>query len=609
MGLIAMHASSISGHDLADVELFSGLQDAERTALALRSSILALRRGDVLMHQGEAPGALYVVLSGRFAVSLNDRPGVLTELGPQQPVGEIAFFTGANRTATVTALRDSLVLSLTRKEFDELVDAHPGIWRTLTRSLANRLANTTSRSAALPSPRARTICVMRAGAAPMNKDFVELLVRVFTGHSSMVRLDSGTVQDLVGRGVAIDSDDATRTLNELETKANYVLFIADDDLTPWTQKVLRHADVVLQVAPHDAREAVNELELTASRFLAPEACRLVLLHDHRKDVRGTARWLRNRDVGMHHHVALDSTSDAERLYRFISGTAVGFVGCGGGALCAAHLGVYKALVERGVTFDAAGGTSSGAALGAAFVIGTDLGKINESLHRTFVETKALGKYTWPRYSLLDHTVFDSELRRLFGDIDIEDLWLPFYCVSTNLSRFCLEVHTTGPLWKAIRASGSIPVLLPPVYTASGEMLVDGCLLDNVPVDAMRKIKTGPNVVVSFKLPDLERFDVDYDALPSRAALVARTLNPMSRSSLPDAPGIIPVLMRSMMANRRDFQHFLSPRDLLLVPPIAADIGFQDWHRNAELMATAYAWTVAELDRRKAGSLFDCEVDT
>ena len=60
------------------------------------------------------------------------------------------------------------------------------------------------------------------------------------------------------------------------------------------------------------------------------------------------------------------------------------------------------------------------------------------------------------------------------------------------------------------------MLLPPVYTAKGEMLVDGCLLDNVPIRTMHQLKNGPNVVVSFHLPELERFDVDYDTLPTRA---------------------------------------------------------------------------------------------
>ena len=79
---------------------------------------------------------------------------------------------------------------------------------------------------------------------------------------------------------------------------------------------------------------------------------------------GTARWLAPRTIAMHHHVALDNVGDAERLYRFINGTALGLVACGGGAYCAAHVGLYKALVQSGLTFDIMGGTSGGAAMTA-----------------------------------------------------------------------------------------------------------------------------------------------------------------------------------------------------------------------------------------------------
>ncbi|MGE0023173.1 MAG: patatin-like phospholipase family protein, partial [Hyphomicrobium sp.] len=210
--------------------------------------------------------------------------------------------------------------------------------------------------------------------------------------------------------------------------------------------------------------------------------------------------------------------------------------------------------------------------------------------------------TLPRYGLLDHTVFDGELRRLYGSTEIEDLWLPFFAVSTNLSRFCVNCHRSGPLWRAIRASSSIPVLLPPVYTEDGDMLVDGCLLDNVPVKTMHELKAGPNVVVGLKAPALDRFEVDYEALPSRVALLRLVLNPLRRDRLPEAPGLVTVLMRALMANRRDYLRDLSGDDLALVPPIPEGTGFLDWHRHRALFDAAYAWTRRELAERRHADL-------
>ncbi len=590
------HASVVP--EVPDVDLFSGLSAPERSALAGRLALRTLRRGDVLIQEGGPADALYVVVSGRFAVARGGRPEPVSEIGPGQPVGEIAFLTGGARTATVTAMRDSLVLALSRPEFDALVAAHPGIWGTLAATLARRLAATTSHAAAAaPQPRPRTICVIPAGGARMSAPFVAMLSDALSRRAPCAVLSGETAEKRLGAADGFDSPDVIARLNALEAAHAHVLLLADDTVTPWTGKAIRHADLVLAVAPHADDAAPNAAERTAQRFVAPDATRLVLLHPRRGKVAGTARWLAPRKVAMHHHVALDGTADVDRLVRFIEGRAVGLVAAGGGALAAAHTGVFKALAEAGFVFDIMGGTSAGAALAAAFLRDAAPEEIDAELGEMFVANRALRRLTLPRYALLDHTVFDAELKRLFGEGDIEDLWLPFFAVSTNLTRYGLVAHRSGSLWRAIRASASIPALLPPVYTPEGDMLVDGCLLDNVPVRVMRDLKRGPNVVVSFKPPTLDRCTVDYEALPSRAALMRLALNPLGRRRLPNAPGLIAVLMRALMANRRDFQHELQADDLSLIPPVPAGMGFLDWHRHRELFHAAYGWACAELAAR------------
>jgi NTE family protein len=142
-------------------------------------------------------------------------------------------------------------------------------------------------------------------------------------------------------------------------------------------------------------------------------------------------------------------------------------------------------------------------------------------------------------------------------------------------------------------------MLPPYYTDDGEMLVDGALVDNVPVRMMREIKTGPNVVVAFEVPQLERFAVDYRALPSRGALLRRLVLPFGHKPLPEAPSLGSVLMRSLLANRHGFERHLQPSDLLLVPPLPTAMGILEWGRHSEVMAAAYEWGLAEIDRIRA----------
>jgi len=585
---------------LPAVGIFADLDVSERAMLATETKTRSLKRGDVLVRQGDAADDLYIVLTGRFAVTKEGRRDPIAEIGPEQPIGEIAFLTGGTRTATVTAMRDSVVLRLGREDFERLTAKCPSIWRTLTNTLSQRLAATTGSEPTTSDPRPRTITIIRAGDAPVPPEFIRQLTSAFAAAARTFVIDAKKAAEVLPTGVALDSPEATQLFNELESKYDYVIFIADPELTPWSQKAIRHADLVLGVGVHASNPNPNRLEQHVAEFVSPEARRLVLLHPHHTTITGTARWLRWRSVALHHHVALDTPKDIQRLFRFISGSALGLVACGGGALCAAHVGLYKALIESGFEFDMMGGTSAGAAMVGAFAMEKHPDDIDVGTHDIFVTNRAMQRYTLPRYSLLDHRNYDEHLGRYFRGINIEDLWIPYFAASTNLSRYELHRHDRGDLFQAIRASGSIPVLLPPVYTSKGEMLVDGCLLDNVPIRTMHQLKSGPNVVVSFHIPELQRFDVEYEKLPSRAELVRMSLNPFAYKRLPVAPGLTTVLMRSLMANRQDFNRQLKPDDLLMVPPIPANTGILDWHRHTELVRHAYWWGLEEVGRlRKA----------
>jgi NTE family protein len=588
--------SRAAEHGLEGVEIFHGLDPDERAKLAAELETINLRRGEVLVRQGEAADALYVVVTGRFTVTLNGRRQIVAEIGPGQPIGEIAFLAGGTRTATVTALRDSAVLRLGREEFDALVARNPSILHTLTVTLARRVAGANVSAPPPPDPRPRTIALIRAGGSELPGEFIERLAQVFRRSHGTLFVRAETAADTLPPDTRLESAEATQALNALESSYDYVLYLAEHDLTAWSEKAIRQADLVLSIGWHDADPAPNALERLAAELLPADGRRLVLLHPTRTAISGTARWLTGRSIAMHHHVALDEPGDMERLYRFINGTALGLVACGGGAYCAAHIGLYKAMLESGLTFDIMGGASGGGAMTAAFAMGVSPDAADRAIHDIFVTNKAMRRYTWPRYSLLDHTHFDRQLANHFAGVDIEDLWIPYFAISTNLSTHDLHRHRQGDLWSAVRATGSIPVLLPPFYTQDGHMLVDGAIMDNVPVRLMHELKSGPNVVVSFQPPLRELFEVDYGALPGRGQLLKWLVTPFRRGALPAAPGMGSVLMRAMMANRQDYERHLRPDDLLLVPPIPPDMGILDWHRHSDLVETTYRWCLAEMAR-------------
>lgn len=586
--------SQIPSVGLENVGLFAHLDAPARSAITARFERISIERGEILMREGDPGDALYVVVSGRFSVTRADLCRPIPDIGAGQPIGEIGFLTGTPRTATVTALRDGVLLKLDRAHLIALAETHPGIWRALSTNLAERLAATTGLPARPVPPRPRTIAIIAAGGSPLEEGVLDRLVRAFSDMGDTLVMAGGRRQLSLPDDCDLSDALVTERINALETTHDFVLLVADPTPTEWSEKAIHHADLVLAIGRHAADPSPNPVEVLATRLVAPSARRLVLVHETRRKPSGTRYWLATRSLAMHHHVALDDPEDFARVVRFVSGNALGLVLAGGGALCAAHVGVYKALLESGYSFDIMGGTSGGSAMAGAFLLRSTPEDIDRDVHEMFVANGAMRRYTLPRYSLLDHTHFDYELKRLYGHIDIEDLWLPFFALSTNLSRYGPHLERTGQLWKAVRASASIPCLLPPVYTPEGEMLVDGSLIDNVPVAAMHDLKTGPNIVIAFEPRGVERFDIAYDSLPSRSELVRLAMTPWGRERLPGAPGLASVLMRSLMANRHAFHESLTGDDLLLLPPTPSGIGFLDWHRHRELFEEGYRWGRARL---------------
>jgi NTE family protein len=135
---------------------------------------------------------------------------------------------------------------------------------------------------------------------------------------------------------------------------------------------------------------------------------------------------------------------------------------------------------------------------AAFAMGASPDDVSIRTADIFLTSRALRRLTWPRYSLLDHTVFDRALKAHYGETDIEDLWTSYFSVATCLATNSLRLITRGPVWKAVRATSSIPGLLPPV--CKGNIQFDNryrqCSID-------RMLKSRPNIVVNLR-PEASR---------------------------------------------------------------------------------------------------------
>jgi NTE family protein len=374
-------------------------------------------------------------------------------------------------------------------------------------------------------------------------------------------------------------------------------YLGEPGLGDWTRICLERSDQVMLVITGEApATGLSPLEKLAAEMFPPARRRLVRLHPRRLGVvSGTAGWLARMEVAIHHHVSLEDDTDLLALSRFLTGQAVGFVAGGGGGYGPAHVGIYRAFRERGVTFDAFVGTSVGSAMLAGFAFLGEHDALTAGTEDIFVRSRSFKRPTLPRYSLLDHKVFDEALARAYGSTTmVEDCWKPFCAVATNLSAQRIELIRTGLLWQAVRASSAIPCILPPFYTKDGTMLVDGGLMDDAPLAPMKSLKDGPNLVVHFGRTGESRFDVDYDSLPGRSQLLASLINPRAR--MPRAPKIMNVLFRSLLAHQR-YDLPVDEHDLVLTPPSLPGASLMSFDRHMEVFNAAHAWGKEEIERR------------
>lgn len=590
---------------LSKVDAFRHLGAEDLAAIEARLAVESVARGEALLRQGEPAKDLYIVASGRFHVWREGEPEPIAEIGAGSPIGEIGFFAGGVRTATALAERDSLVLRLSRQDFDDIAARNPQLWSSIVATLAQRLARTTAGTErTMRRPRPRTVCLLPATRGGLDGGFRAALIAEFErlhpanggggDRRNVLVLDATAARTALNGRPSVDDENATTWFNDVEARHDLVILIAEAGNDDWSRKAVRQADLVLCVADSADRSVATEptaLERFAGGVHRARALWLVLLRPRDTEPSGTRAWIDARSwIGQHHHVRPGDAGDIARLARFVSGRAFGLVACGGGAFCPSHIGVYEALGEAGVVIDAFGGTSGGAAMAAAFAGGLSADEISEATEDIFVRRRAMRRWTLPRYSLLDHTVLEAALKEHYTDIDIADLPLPFFAVSTNLSRHEPVIHRSGPLWEAIRASSAIPALLPPVITRAGDMLVDGCLVDNVPVAAMHDLKLGPNIVVDFLVPTLDRIERPDCDLPQRGELAWRSLTAAGRRRLPAGPSPQEVLMRGLMLNASEVRRRLAPGDLLIEVPMPDSASHLDWHLHAELRRLAHAFT-------------------
>lgn len=577
---------------LAEIPFLANADPALLAAMDEEAEWLSVPSGWAVFDAGEPPEGVFFLISGSLAAFRPGERGASKLLGyirPGEPVGEMAMIAREPHTASVFAMRDSELLKLSPEAFDTLVQAHPDLMRHIARLMLTR-ARSDGRSA-----RAAPKVYAFFSTSPT----IDLKLRARTLQAALKRLGARAVIVTEEDEAALSSEGMNSAwFDAIEQKHDAVFLVSPIADTAWFRTCLRQADRIWFFARADARPSLPllppEEPSPARQFRLID---VVLLH-HGSDRKAatTDEWRVACDaVRLFHWRGVDD-ADSARLARIIAGRSIGLVLSGGGARAYAHIGVVRALREAGLPFDVIGGTSMGAIIAACVAIGWDDDEIERRIRKAFVESNPLGDYVLPVVGLVRGRRVEDRLQEHFGETLIEDLQAPFFCVSTDLVAGAARIHRAGLLRRALRASISLPGILPPVLEGNHSLLVDGAVVKNFPVDILKDMHRGPIIGVDVALR--EGIDPeDFRDPPGFMGWVAA-------HGFQSAPPIASVLMRAATMAVDPWEG-RSGADLLIAPTMA-DIDLRDWKRFDEAVTSGYEAAVAALQRPHG--LFQPSVD-
>jgi NTE family protein len=524
---------------LRNVTVFSSLSEEMREEIARLASAVSLKRGEWLFHEGQDADGVYVLGLGQLEVLREgDEPQTLNTLTRGAVLGELALLSDSTRSASVRALRDSELLLITREHFQTLVRSEPELTLGLLQALSSQLAL----SRAMPvSRRGRPVTIALRSpqrSVPLLEIADELswalctwgrVAVLYPGDELTTAAETAPECGGQSRGEALAR--FTALVERYEADHDHVILVCGSSppTRVWDEFCAARADRLL-LAVQATDEGEDQVRLESEQLSSLRGCEL-LAYGARPDSPALAGWIAALEPAGTFAVRDGSwaRTDLARVARRLAGRSVGIVLSGGGARAFAHLGVLDVLLDAGLTVDRVAGVSMGAFVGGLLACGHDSGSIDACCYEEWVRRNPINDYRLPRASLIKGAKAQAMLERVFGETRIEQLARSFYCASVDLRRSALVIDRDGPLVTSVGASISLPLIAPPMAREE-RLLVDGSLLDNLPLGPMASSSEGPVLAVDIKGGE-ERPRAPSAGEPTRSRRLPALTQTMSRIAL------------------------------------------------------------------------------
>ena len=570
--------------DLKTIPLLKDVSQRAMRSAGKEARWYSLPAGQPLFLAGELADSIYFVVSGTLG-AFNSNNEFVGHIRPGEPVGEMALFLGGvdtngdgkaedkPHTGSVYALRDSEVVALSRTGWNRLVKSEPELLEGMIRIILRRLGRAGQRDMATV-PKVYTLLA--------TSPTIDLRMRARALREALMKFGQkvAIVDEIQG------DEKPAAYFDALEQNNDTVILIAAIGDTSWFRLATRQADRIWVLARGDARPSVPLMPEDTSPAQRLKLIDVLLLHP------GTERrasrpqeWLDATGANRLFHWFGDSDADAMRLARVMAGRSVGIVLSGGGARAYSHIGAIRAIREKGIPIDFAGGASMGAVVAACAAMGWDDNEIEWRIRKAFVESNPLGDYNLPVVGMVKGKRVNARLLEHFGETEIGDLKIPFYALSTNLTSGKVHMHRSGSLRQALRATISLPGILPPVVDGD-DIFVDGAVLNNFPVDMMRDLHQG-FIIGSDVSGQPEGLNKEEFARP------LSFWQWVARNGFSSAPPIAGLLMRAATV-RNDPRLGQDLADVLVLPDLPG-IELRDWTAYDAAVEAGYVAAKAALE--------------
>ncbi|XP_022530419.2 patatin-like phospholipase domain-containing protein 6 isoform X3 [Astyanax mexicanus] len=550
---------------------------------------MAVEAGRALYRQDDQSDCTYIVLNGRLRSVIrkaNGKKELVGEYGRGDLIGVVEALTRQPRATTVHAVRDTELVKLPEGTLNNIKRRYPQVVTRLIHLLGQKILGNLQQtrgpfsSSALglptvasstdvtnPASNLSTVAVLPVcDEVPINAFNLELS-HALSAIGPTLLLTSDIIRERLGAS-ALDSIHEYRLsgwLAQQEDINRIVLYQTDNSMTPWTQRCIRQADCILIVGLGDQEPTLGQLEQMLENTAVRALKQLVLLH--REDGPGPSRtveWLNMRSwCSGHLHLrcprrvfsrrsptrlrevyekvfekTADRHSDFSRLARVLTGNTIALVLGGGGARGCSHVGVIKAMEEAGIPIDLVGGTSIGSFIGALYAEERSAVRVKQRAREWSKAMNSVFKtvldLTYPITSMFSGSAFNTSISNVFEDKQAEDLWLPYFNVTTDITASAMRVHKDGSLWRYVRASMTLSGYLPPLCDPKdGNLLMDGGYINNLPADIARNI--GAKTVIAIDVGSQDETDLcNYGDSLSGWWLLWKRINPWAEKvKVPD----------------------------------------------------------------------------